>query len=122
MIKLGLKRKINKIKAFLEERGAKDVTFIDLDGATDVAECFVVATFESIVVLRSSVRDLWEVLESLGLKVNSRHKEVGDDGWYVIDCGNVVIHLFGEEMREFYSLDKLWEGYKTKISETKDNE
>lgn len=122
MIKLGLKRKVNKIKAFLEERGAKEITLIDLDGASDIAECFLVATFESIVVLRSTVRDLWEVLDGLKLSVNSRHKEVGDDGWYVIDCGSVVIHLFGSEMREFYSLDTLWEGYKKKIKESKKDE
>ena len=105
------KSKTTKIKKFLEERDGKDVKVVDLKKSSNVCDYFVIATFESPTVLRSTVRDLWEELQSLDIVVNDRHKEVSNDGWYLIDCGEILIHLFSEEMREFYSLEKLWDGY-----------
>ncbi|MDD5077284.1 MAG: RsfS/YbeB/iojap family protein, partial [Sphaerochaetaceae bacterium] len=38
----------------------------------------------------------------------NRHKNVGSDGWELIDCNSIVIHLMSAEMRSFYALEKLW--------------
>ena len=110
-----IKSKTTKIKKFITEHNGLDVKVIDLKGSSNVCDYFILSTFESPTVLRSTVRDLWEELKSLDLDVNDRHKDVSNDGWYLIDCGDIVIHLFSPEMREFYSLEKLWDGYiKTK--------
>lgn len=103
--------KVKKVMSFLEERGGLDVAMVDLEGRSSICDYFVIATFESPTVLKSTVRDIWEELAELSLVVNDRHKEVLLDGWHLIDCGDVVIHLFSPEMREFYSLEKLWKGY-----------
>ena len=105
------KSKTTKIKKFIESRDGKDVKVIDLKGASNVCDYFIIASFESPTVLRSTVRDLWEELKKLDLQVNDRHKDVPNDGWYLIDCTEIVIHLFSEEMREFDALEKLWSGY-----------
>lgn len=115
-----IKTKAQRIRKYLREHDGEDVQIVDLKGHSNIADYFVIASFESPTVLKSTVRDIWEVLTSLGLSVNDRHKEVQNDGWYVIDCSDIVIHLFSKEMREFYSLEKLWDGYIKKAEEGKE--
>lgn len=114
-----VKTKAQRIRKYLREHGGNDVSIIDLKGISNIADFFVVASYESPTVLKSAVRDIWEYITALGLNVNSRHKEVQNDGWFVIDCSEIVIHLFSKEMREFYSIEKLWEGYLKKAEEEK---
>ena len=114
-----VKTKAQRIRKYLREHGGKDVVIIDLKGESNIADFFVVASYESPTVLKSAVRDIWEYITSLDLTVNARHKEVQNDGLFVIDCSEVVIHLFSEEMRAFYSIEKLWEGYLKKAEEEK---
>lgn len=97
------------IKTFLEEHKGIDTQIIDVTPDCSWTDCFVITTVSSLGHLRGLAREIWEVLDSLGLTVNNRHKEVGDDGWELIDCGNIVIHLMSSELRAFYSLEKLWQ-------------
>jgi len=41
------------------------------------------------------------------------HKELKDQGWVLLDCGDIIIHLMDKELREFYELEKLW--FKSKV-------
>jgi len=102
-----------RIKAFLEEHSCKDVEIIDMDSCS-WTDCFVIATVNSVGHLKGIVRQIWDVLNELGLDVNNRHKAPGIDGWELIDCGDIVVHLMSQEMRDFYSLEKLWR----KVEET----
>lgn len=97
------------IKAFIEEHKGIDTKIIDVSEDCSWTDCFVITTVSSLGHLRGLAREMWDVIDSLGLSVNNRHKEVGDDGWELIDCGNIVIHLMSSELRAFYSLEKLWQ-------------
>ena len=100
--------KTEKLKAWLEEHKCQDVIVIDMEEQCSWTDSFVIATVSSIGHLKGVVRQLWDELNELGIEVNNRHKSPGDDGWELIDGGDIVIHLMSPELREFYNLERLW--------------
>lgn len=103
-----LELKANKIKEFLDDNKCLDTVVIDLGEECSFASYFVIGTVTSLGHLRGVARQLWGELIDLGLEVNNRHKTPGEDGWELIDTGAIVVHLMSEELRTFYSLEKLW--------------
>ena len=103
-----IQKKADVIKNYLIDHKCSDVIVIDLGQECAFADCFVIGTVNSVGHLRGVVHQLWGELIDLGLDVNNRHKTPGDDGWELIDCGDIIIHLMSPELREFYNLEKLW--------------
>jgi ribosome-associated protein len=81
---------------------------IDLSGKSDWTDFFLISTVSSLGHLKGLVRNVKEKLSELNIEVLHRHKRIADDGWELIDCGFLVIHLMTKEMREFYDLERLW--------------
>lgn len=103
-----IEEKAERIRSFLDEHKVRDVVVMDLTPECSWTDCFVVGTVTSVAHLRGVVHQIWGLLNELQLEVSNRHKSPGDDGWELIDCGDIVIHLMSEELREFYNLEKLW--------------
>lgn len=96
-----------KFKKYLEDHNCQDVVIVDMSESS-WTEAFVIGTVNSVGHLKGVVHQIWDVINDSGLKVNNRHKTPGDDGWELIDCGDIVIHLMSPELREFYNLERLW--------------
>ena len=107
-MKSEIKEKTDRLKAYLEDHKCSDVVVIDMENECSWTDAFVIATVSSVGHLKGVVHQLWGEINDLGLTVNNRHKTPGDDGWELIDCGDIVIHLMSEELRSFYNLEKLW--------------
>jgi ribosome-associated protein len=103
-----LSENVNAVKGFLDGQKCLDINVIDVEGRCSWAEVLIIATVTSVAHLRGTVHQLWGELNDLGLEVSDRHKAPAGDGWELIDCGSIVIHLMSEELRDFYSLEKLW--------------
>lgn len=74
---------------------------------TTIADFFIICTATSTVQMRSVVNGiLREVREKVGLR--GRVEGEPSDGWMVLDFGNVVVHIFLPEKREYYQLEELW--------------
>lgn len=102
-----IREKCERIKSYLDEHRVKDVVILDLEECS-WTDAFIVGTVTSVAHLKGVAHQMWGELKELGLEVNNRHKSPGDDGWELVDCGDIVIHLMSEELREFYNLEKLW--------------
>jgi ribosome-associated protein len=90
-----------------EEKKAKEVVLLELTNLTDLADFFVIASGTS----ERHVKTVSENVE-LGMKkggVKPLAVEGYDEGrWVIIDYGDVIVHVFLEELRNLYDLENLW--------------
>ena len=92
----------------LLDRKAYDIIIIDVKEKSPVADYFVVASARSSAGLRAlsdHVED--KVFKETGLTV-IRKDGVQDARWIVHDYGDVILHLFNDETRLFYHIERLW--------------
>ncbi|MBN08605.1 MAG: ribosome silencing factor [Rhodospirillaceae bacterium] len=91
----------------LEDDKAQKVVVIDLKGKTAIADYMVVASGNSQRQVSTMAEHLRKKLKSLGIK-NVAVEGMSQGDWVLIDGGDVIVHLFRPEIREFYELEKLW--------------
>ena len=94
-------------KALADKRG-KDVVVLDVRGKTDLCDYFVVGSGSNAPQIKAMGERVEELIEkNLGI-VPTRTEGVRDGRWAVIDYGDVIVHIFNDETRLFYHLEKLW--------------
>ena len=98
---------LTTIQASLDDDKAEDVTTIPLAGKSEMADHMVIATGRSSRQVSAIAEKLAERLkQEHGVTVRTEGKEAGD--WVLIDAGDVIVHLFRPEVRDFYQLEKMW--------------
>ena len=86
---------------------AQDIVVLDVQGLTTLADYFVMCSGTSTTHIQSIAQS---VRENLREKANLRAKPEGDSAslWIIMDYGDVILHIFDQETREFYDLERLW--------------
>ncbi|WP_328590530.1 ribosome silencing factor [Frigidibacter oleivorans] len=98
---------LDRVLASLDDDKAEDVIAIDLRGRSSVADHMVICSGRSSRQVTSIADKLAERLKAeFGQTCKVEGKEQGD--WVLIDAGDVVVHVFRPEVREFYQLEKMW--------------
>ncbi|SIS64052.1 ribosome silencing factor [Phaeovulum vinaykumarii] len=96
-----------RILTSLDDDKAEDVVTIDLRGRSSVADHMVICSGRSSRQVGAIAEKLIDRLkEDFGLICKIEGKEQGD--WVLIDAGDVIVHVFRPEVREFYQLEKMW--------------
>ena len=96
------------IVSTLEERKAEDILLLDLSGICSFADLFVICTGGSERTLKALSNEVQRRLkEQYGSGPLQVEGEPGS-GWVLHDYGSVVLHLFSEQLREYYGLEELW--------------
>jgi ribosome-associated protein len=96
------------IRTTLDDHKAIDVAVIDLIGKSSIGDYMVVASGASSRQVVALADSLVEALKAHGLKgIVPEGMTQGD--WVLIDAGDVIVHLFRPEVRQFYGLEKMWQ-------------
>jgi ribosome-associated protein len=104
---VGSKGLLSLVLSSLEDDKAEDVVEIDLRGKTEIADAMVIASGRSTRQVSAMAEKLIERLkQDAGVYAKVEGKDAGD--WVLIDAGDVIVHIFRPEVRDFYQLEKMW--------------
>ena len=97
----------DKIADILKGKKARDIKVIDIKGVTILADYFVICSGTSTTHIKALADELETKMEEAGFRY--LHKEGYNSArWILLDYGDVVVHIFHEEDRNFYNLERLW--------------
>lgn len=96
---------------FALDKKAENITVLDMRDVVNFCDFFVIAGGTSTRHSQSIAEGVIEGVEKSGAKV-SRKEGFQEGAWVLVDLGNVVVHVFENETREFYGLDHLWQDAK----------
>ena len=89
------------------EKQATDIVMLDMRGPSAFTDYFVILSAESRRQMQGLIEDIDKALDSAGMTLH--HQEgTADGGWVLMDYGDLIVHVFGPEEREYYHLEQLW--------------
>ena len=91
----------------LEEKKGEDILLLDLRGVTELCDYFVLCNGTSDRMLDGLADDLLRKIKT-SHKLKGRLEGESREGWLLVDYGQVIVHLFSPDQREYYSLEELW--------------
>jgi ribosome-associated protein len=95
-----------KCARILEDKKGSDIVFLDLREVNSYLDYFIIATGNSRIHCRSMARELEKFIHDRGLP--ARNRPDYDSEWIILDFNELIVHIFTQEMREYYQLEKLW--------------
>lgn len=101
------REKIRKIYDALADKKGNNITMIDIENITILADCFIIADGDSRIQVQAMADSVEEAMERSGFTAKSiTGYQAGE--WILMDYQDVVVHIFHKDSREFYNLERLW--------------
>ncbi len=95
----------------LEDKKAENIILMDIRGQAVFADFFVICTGTSDRMLHALGEAVDEAVK-ITYNINTRLEGAAEDGWVLADCGDVIVHLFSPDRRDYYRIEELWSGGK----------
>ncbi|MEG0181134.1 MAG: ribosome silencing factor [Paraclostridium sp.] len=91
----------------MDDKLGKDISIINVGAVSSLCDYFVIATAGSTRQVKAIADNIEDELTKLGIE--SRGKEGYEtQEWILLDFGDVMVHVFNEENRAYYNLEKMW--------------
>ncbi|SFJ10230.1 ribosome-associated protein [Thermoflavimicrobium dichotomicum] len=90
-----------------EEKKAQDVTILDIRGLSVFADYFVICHGNSQTQVQAIVKAIKDKVQEKGILIRGI-EGLRDARWVLMDLGDVVVHVFHKDERDFYDLERLW--------------
>jgi ribosome-associated protein len=98
---------VDQILVWLDDAKAENIVTIDLHGKTSIGDTMIIASGRSDRHVGAVADQLQTKLKEIGVaRVRVEGKPQCD--WVLIDTGDIIVHVFRPEVREFYNLEKMW--------------
>lgn len=101
-------RALNTALASLDDSKAENIVSIDIQGKSSLADHMVIASGRSHRHVAAVADSVLKALKDAGFG-NARVEGLSGADWVLIDAGDVIVHVFRPEVREFYNLEKMWQ-------------
>ncbi len=99
---------LETVMTCLDDSKAEEVTTIDIRDKSALADYMVIASGRSNRHVSAVADHLLRELKSSGFK-SIKVEGMQSSDWVLIDIGDIIVHIFRPEVREFYSLEKMWQ-------------
>ena len=96
------------------DKKASDVLLLDIREVTAFADYFVICSGSNRRQLQAIADAIDEQLSAQGAHLFHREGD-SDTGWLLLDFGDIIVHILGSKEREYYDLERLWNGAKTVV-------
>ena len=93
--------------AALEDKKANDVRVIDIDGVSVIADYFVIASGSNTNQVQAMADSVREALGRAGHEPR-QVEGYGSANWILMDYNDIIVHIFSDESRTFYDLERIW--------------
>ena len=102
-----IKENVKKIYKAIDDKKAIDITIIDIAGVSVVADYFIIASASNPNQLEAILDAADKVMGEQG--ITPKQIEGGKNSpWILMDYGDIIVHLFTEEGRDFYDIERIW--------------
>ena len=91
----------------LDEKKGMNIKLLKIDSVSSLADYFLICTGTSNTHVRTLCDYAEYVMEEMGESMLGREGRRGNS-WELLDFGSIVVHVFTEEARQFYALERLW--------------
>ena len=112
---LSAEEKLEIVRGAAEDKKAMDIEVIDLRGRTLIADYFLLCTGGSRVHIHGIVDGVAAAMRDRGMRC-ARREGYTQARWVLLDYGDVVVHIFAQDEREFYDLESLWRGTMSRLT------
>lgn len=101
-------RQLSLVKTSLDDDKAEGVTVIEVHGRSSIADYIVIASGRSQRQVGAIADHLVKRLQKEGPIRSLRVEGMPQNDWVLIDTGDIIVHVFRPEVREFYRLERMW--------------
>ena len=98
------------VEQSLDADKADNIVTIHIDDQTGLADYMIVASGTSSRHVHAMAEKLRDRLNIRGIK-DIKIEGLGQSDWVAMDCGDIIVHLFRSEVRDFYNIEKMWCAY-----------
>ena len=102
-----INKQIKTIYDALMDKKAFDIRIIDISNVSDISDYFIIADGSN----RNQVQAMCDNVEEFMLQIGKKPKSVegyADGGWILLDYYDIIVHIFSDEARRFYDIERIW--------------